>query len=87
MAASGSRLHRRVIPTVLVLGLVAGRWPWATLLLAAGAWPALLVATGVIVDLGDVPFAAALAVANAAVGVAVNRGVASLGRLVVAGGR
>ena len=66
-----------MIPTVLLLGLLVGRW-WVVP--AAGViWVALLAMFG---DLGldDVPLAAGLAMANAAVGVAFRRGVAlSLG--------
>jgi hypothetical protein len=62
-----------VIPTVLLLGLLVGRW-WVVP--AAGLlWIALLAIFG---DLGldDIPLATGLAMANAAVGVALRRFVA-----------
>jgi hypothetical protein len=62
-----------VIPTLLVAGLAVGRW-WA-LPVAAVAWVTLLLATGVI-GLAEIPAAAALALANAAVGVAVHKALA-----------
>lgn len=60
-----------MIPTVILLGLVLGRWWWPALGTAAVVWPALLVATNVIdLDEGDIlAGAAVLAVANAGVDV------------------
>jgi hypothetical protein len=56
-----------VIPTVLVVGIVIGRW-WAVP--AAGLiWLSLLAATSSL-GVSEVPIAVALAMANAAVGVA-----------------
>jgi hypothetical protein len=62
-----------MIPTILVVGLAVGRW-WL-LPVAAVAWVVLLLATGVI-GLVEIPAAAGLALANAAVGVAVHKTVA-----------
>lgn len=60
-----------MIPTILVVGLAVGRW-WL-LPVAAVAWVVLLLATGVI-GLVEIPAAAGLALANAAVfGVAVHK--------------
>jgi len=61
-----------MIPTMIVFGLVFGRW-WK-LAITAGAvlWPAILVFTGVI-DVADVLGAAALGALNTAVGVAVHQ--------------
>jgi hypothetical protein len=62
-----------VIPTVLALGLLVGRW-W--LVPVAGLAWVLLVALTSALGIGDVPVAAALAMANAAVGVAFHKLVA-----------
>jgi hypothetical protein len=59
-----------MIPTILVVGLAVGRW-WL-LPVTAVAWVVLLLATGVI-GLADIPAAAGVALANAAVGVAVHK--------------
>ena len=61
-----------MIPTMILFGLVIGRW-WK-LAIAAGAvlWPAILVFTGVI-GVADVLGAAALGALNTAVGVAVHQ--------------
>lgn len=62
-----------MIPTMILFGVVFGRWWLITLVAAALGWPLLLLATDVIgVDAGLVG-AAALAVANAAVGVFVHQ--------------
>jgi hypothetical protein len=60
-----------VIPTMILLGFVLGRWWRPALGTAAVGWPLLLVATNVI-DFDDgrvLAGAAVLAVANAGVGV------------------
>jgi hypothetical protein len=60
-----------MIPTMILLGLVLGRWWWPALGTAAVAWPVLLVTSNVI-DLNEADMlagAAVLAVANAGVGV------------------
>jgi hypothetical protein len=59
-----------VIPTVIVLGLIVGRW-WL-LPVAALAWSALLLATGTI-ELAETPAAGALALTNCAVGVVIHK--------------
>jgi hypothetical protein len=60
-----------VIPTLLLPGLLLGRW-WLVPL-AAVVWPGLLVATGVGSGAGFLLAAGALAAANMAVGVGVHR--------------
>ena len=63
-----------MIPTMILLGLVLGRWPLGGIVTAALGWPVLLVLTDVVaVDAGLLQ-AAALAAANAAVGVLVHQG-------------
>ncbi len=64
-----------MIPTVLVVAVALGRWWWQTLLAAAIGWPLVVLGVGAIEPAG-VPSAAGIGVANAAVGVVVNRGVA-----------
>lgn len=64
-----------MIPTVILWGLIFGRWWRATLIGSAIAWPAVLVANGIMGLESGLLAAAALAVANAAVGVAVHQGV------------
>lgn len=63
-----------MIPTMIIFGLVLGRWWRLALVAAAVGWPALLVADGVTdVDV-ELFGAAGLAVANTAVGVLVHQG-------------
>lgn len=60
-----------MIPTMILLGLVFGRWWRPALATAAVGWPLLLVATNVsdVAESGILAGAALLAVANAGVGV------------------
>jgi hypothetical protein len=62
-----------VIPTVIVFGLVFGRWWRASLLAAAVVWPALLLLDGAAESGWILLAAAGLAVLNAAGGVAVHQ--------------
>jgi hypothetical protein len=62
-----------MIPTMIVVGLVLGRWWWLALAVAGVGWPAVLWSQGII-DSGQVAGAALLAVANAAVGVLIVKG-------------
>lgn len=72
-----------MIPTVILWGLVFGRWWKATLIGSAIAWPAVLVIDGAVgAWSGQLLAAALLAVVNAAVGVAVHQGVLWLVRRV-----
>ncbi len=62
-----------MIPTLILFGLLCGRWWRFTLVAAAIGWPALLVVTDVM-DVGPgLVGAAALAVANTAVGILVHQ--------------
>ncbi len=66
---------RSVIPSMIICGLVFGRWWRLTLVLSAVVWDTLLVADGVMgFELGLLG-AALLAAANAAIGVLVHQGV------------
>jgi len=62
-----------VIPTLILFGLVFGRWWLATLIVSAIGWPVLLIATGVDSGIAFAIGAAALAVANAGVGILIHR--------------
>lgn len=62
-----------MIPTMILLGLVLGRWWWAALSAAVIGWPALLLVTDIIVP-NQIPAAALLGLLNAALGVAIAQG-------------
>lgn len=62
-----------MVPTMILFGLVLGRWWKTSLVLAAIAWPALLWSTG-ITD-ADVLAVALIGVLNAAFGVLVHQAV------------
>lgn len=62
-----------MIPTMIVVGLVLGRWWWLALIVAGLGWPALLWSQEII-DGGQIGAAGLLAVANAAVGVLIVQG-------------
>jgi hypothetical protein len=63
-----------VIPTMILFGLVLGRWWRVALVTAAIGWPLLLVATDVVDFNAGLIGAAAPAVANAGVGVLAHQG-------------
>lgn len=64
-----------MIPSLILLGLLLGRWWLLPLPVAAVGWPALLVATGA-TDIGPRLVAASgLALLNTGVGVAIHQGV------------
>lgn len=63
-----------VIPTLILAGLVLGRW-WRTAIAATAiTWPVVLVASGVMNVGWGLLDAAAIAVPNTAVGVLVHQG-------------
>jgi hypothetical protein len=64
-----------MIPTMMLVGLVFGRWWRTTLIAAAVLWPALVAWTAGPVTVGQVIGASLLGVANAAVGVLVHQAV------------
>lgn len=70
-----------MIPTVILFGLVLGRWWRPTLLLAAFVWPAILVADGVMDVEAGLLAAAGLGALNAAVGILIHQAVLGLTRL------
>ena len=57
-----------MIPTMILLGLVLGRWWWVAPAVAAVCWPALLLATDVVPLDATLLAAALLAAVNAGVG-------------------
>jgi len=69
-----------VIPTLILLGLVLGRWWRFVIPLAAVGWPILLLVTGVDRGLDFVVGASAFAFANVVVGVLLYQVVAGAGR-------
>lgn len=74
-----------MIPTMILFGLVAGRWWRFALIAAAVVWPALLIADGVMGISADLLAAALFGAVNAAVGVAVHRVLLGLVRRVRVG--
>ena len=69
--APTSEYAGRVIPTLLLVGLVLGRWWRVVIPAAAIGWAVLLVVTGVDSGLSFAVAAALLGAINVAVGVAV----------------
>lgn len=63
-----------MIPTMLLFGLLFGRWWKLALPAAAVVWPALLLVAGTIALGADLLPAALLGVANAGAGVGVHQG-------------
>jgi hypothetical protein len=64
-----------VIPTLILFGLVFGRWWRFALVAAALGWPTVLVATDVMSVGPGLLGASGLAVANTGVGVLIHQGV------------
>ncbi len=70
-----------MIPTMILVGLLLGRWWKSALVAGALSWPALLWIDGVITTPERVAGAAVLALLNTAVGVGVHQLVLGLTRL------
>ncbi|WP_041841132.1 hypothetical protein [Actinoplanes friuliensis] len=64
-----------MIPTLMVLGLVLGRWWRTTLVVATVGWPLLLLADGISGDYRFYAGSAALGLANTAIGVIVHQAI------------
>jgi hypothetical protein len=64
-----------VIPTMIVFGLLFGRWWRFALVAAAVVWPAVLMVDGVMGLSADLLGPALLGAGNAAVGVGLHQGV------------
>ena len=71
-----------MIPTMIVFGIVLGRWWRVALVAAAVVWPLLIAAAGIEVTVSLVAYAAAVGVANAAVGVLAHQACLHAYRLV-----
>jgi len=71
-----------VIPTMILFGLLLGRW-WRTALVAGTAsWTVLLWTQGLVDSPAEIAGAAALALANTAAGVMAHQGLLALVRRV-----
>lgn len=64
-----------MIPTMILLGLVLGRWWWVALAAAAVVWPVVLVAADVVPLDATLLAAALLAAVNAGVGMLAHQAV------------
>jgi hypothetical protein len=62
-----------MIPTLILFGLVFGRWWRFSLFAAAVGWPVVLLATGVMSVEAGLVGASALAVINASAGVSIHQ--------------
>jgi hypothetical protein len=69
-----------VIPTLIMIGAVFGRWWRVTLLVSAVGWPVLLVGTGAMGIRPALVGVAGLAVLNAGAGVLLHQGILRGGR-------
>jgi hypothetical protein len=69
-----------VIPTLILIGAVFGRWWRVTLLVSAVGWPVLLVVTGAMGIGPALAGVAGLAVLNAGAGVLLYQGILRGGR-------
>jgi hypothetical protein len=58
-----------VIPTLILLGLVVGRWWRLAMIIGTAGWPAVLLAGGVVRTRPELLAATVLAVINTGVGV------------------
>ena len=76
-----------MIPTLIVAGLIFGRWWRTTLIVAAVAWPIALLIDGIDLGFTGVLGAAVLGAANAAVGVLVHQALRQLVRTTTAARR
>lgn len=69
-----------MIPTLILFGLLIGRWRVASLAVGTAGWPALLWVGGIISSLQEVLGAAAFAFGNTLIGVVVHQTVLHLVR-------
>lgn len=68
-----------MIPDMILLGLVLGRWWKTALVIGAATWPAILLQVGIVTP-RDIPGAALFGLVNTAVGVGVHQGLLRLFR-------
>jgi len=69
-----------VIPTLIMIGAIFGRWWRVTLLVSAVGWPVLLVVTGAMSPGPALVGATGLAVLNTGAGVLLHQGIRRGGR-------
>ncbi len=69
-----------MIPTLIMVGALFGRWWRVTLLVSAVGWPVLLVVTGAMSPGPVLAGAAGLAVLNTGAGVLLHQGIRHGGR-------
>lgn len=72
-----------MIPTLILFGLIFGRWPRSSILIGTLAWPLLLLADNTINGRVSLFGAAGYALINTGVGVLVHQGVLRLVRRLV----
>lgn len=68
-----------MIPNMILLGLILGRWWKTALVIGTVTWPAILLHAGIITP-RDIPGAALLGLLNAAIGTGIHQGVLRLFR-------
>ncbi|RIK16663.1 MAG: hypothetical protein DCC50_04265 [Acidobacteria bacterium] len=73
-----------MVPTLLLFGLVAGRWWKSALLLGCVGWVAIGLQQGFVDTVGSAAAAGAVALGNTAVGVAVHQALLFCWRYLVA---
>ena len=78
--AVGTGKEPAVIPTLILIGAVFGRWWRVTLAVSVVGWPMLLVATGAMSVGPELAGAAGLAVLNTGAGVLIHQGILRDGR-------
>jgi hypothetical protein len=71
-----------VIPTMILFGLLLGRWWKTALVVGTASWTVLLWTQGLVDSPAEIAGGAALALANTAVGVMADRGLLVLVRRV-----
>ena len=76
-----------MIPTLILAGLVLGRWWRVVIPLATVGWPVLLIVTGVDSGFDVVLVAAALAIANVTAGVLAHQALWLLAKGITAAAR
>jgi len=64
-----------MVPTLMLVGLVLGRWWRTTLVAATLGWPILLLADGLIEPGWNIAAAAGLSAANTAAGIVVHQAI------------
>ncbi|MGH8826048.1 MAG: hypothetical protein ACRDVZ_00340 [Jiangellaceae bacterium] len=70
-----------MIPTLIVFGLIFGRWWRSSLVVGTLMWPVLLLATDTVSSGAETVSAAGLALLNTGVGVLTHQAVSKLVRL------